>query len=124
MNPNDPSPPVRWLTPQLAVSPQIGAQDVPAIAEMGFKTIICNRPDNEYGPGQPTAHEVQSAASAHGLAFADLPVTPDGGTASDATAMAKLLAELPTPILAYCRSGNRCIALISVAARMGHPIPQ
>jgi sulfide:quinone oxidoreductase len=124
MNPDDSSPPVHWLTPKLAVCPQIGAHDVPAIAEMGFKTIICNRPDNEYGPGQPTADEVQTAASALGLAFADLPVTPDGGTASDATAMGKLLADLPAPVLAYCRTGNRCIALISVVARMGYPIPR
>jgi len=53
-----------------------------------------------------------------------LPVTPDGGTASDAKAMGKLLESLPQPILAYCRTGNRCIALIGVTARMGHAIPQ
>jgi len=124
MNPNDPSPPVRWLTPKLAVCPQIGPQDIPAIAEMGFRTVICNRPDHEYGPDQPTADEVKTASAEHGLAFAMLPVTPDGGTASDAIAMAELLAQLPAPILAYCRSGGRCVALISVVARMGHPVPQ
>lgn len=116
--------PVRWLTEQLAVTGQIAPQDVSEIANMGFKSVICNRPDNEYGPGQPTAEEVKTAADAAGLAFAMLAVTPDGGTAADATEMGKLLGSMPQPILAYCRTGNRCVALISVSARMGHPIPK
>jgi len=36
---------IRQLSPQYAVSPQIDASDVPAIAEAGFGTIICNRPN-------------------------------------------------------------------------------
>jgi uncharacterized protein (TIGR01244 family) len=116
--------PVRWLTEKLAVVGQIAADDIPSIAAMGFKTVICNRPDDEYGPGQPKADDVKAAAEAAGLAYGFLPVTPDGGTASDAKAMGKLLESLPQPILAYCRTGNRCIALIGVTARMGHAIPQ
>lgn len=115
---------VRWLTEKLAVVGQISPADIPSIAEMGFKSVICNRPDDEYGPGQPKSDDVKAAVEAAGLAYGFVPVTPDGGTASDAKAMGKLLETLPQPILAYCRTGNRCIALIGVTARMGHAIPQ
>lgn len=116
--------PVRWLTEKLAVIGQISPQEVAAIAEMGFKSVICNRPDDEYGPGQPKSDDIKAEAEKLGLAYAFLPVTPVGGTAADAKAMGALLANMPTPILAYCRSGGRCMALIGVTARMGFPIPQ
>ena len=116
--------PVKWLTSQLAIAGQIQPQDLPAISEMGFKTVICNRPDFENGPGQPTAEEIRQAAKAKGISFAFHPVPGNGGTASDALEMAKLMNELPKPILSYCYSGGRCMALIGLAARMGESIPQ
>ena len=115
--------PVRWLTEKLAIAGQIAPEHLTAIADMGFKTVICNRPDNEYGPGQPTADSIREQAESLGLTFAHLPVSGDGGTARDAQEMGKLLASLPAPILAYCYSGGRCMALIGNAARMGLPIP-
>lgn len=118
------SVPVRWLTEKLAICGQIGPEHVSGLAEMGFKSIICNRPDDEYGPGQPAADDVKTATQAAGLAFAFLPVTPDGGSAADAKEMGELLAKMPTPVLAYCKTGGRCMSLIGVAARMGMPIPQ
>jgi uncharacterized protein (TIGR01244 family) len=116
--------PVRWLTEKLAITGQISPEDLPDLAAQGFKTIICNRPDNEYGPGQPTADSIELAAQALGLRFAHHPVTGDGGTAADAMEMGRLMAELPAPILSFCYSGGRCMALISLAARLGQPIPQ
>ena len=37
----------RTLTPRYTVSPQITPEDIPAIKEAGFTTVICNRPDQE-----------------------------------------------------------------------------
>lgn len=116
--------PVRWLTEKLAICGQIGPEHVREIAEMGFQSLICNRPDDEYGPGQPKADDIKNEAEKLGLAYAFLPVTPDGGTAADAKEMGALLAKMPTPVLSYCKTGGRCMALIGVAARMGLPIPQ
>jgi len=116
--------PVRWLTEQLAISGQISPEDLPGLARMGFRTIICNRPDHEYGPGQPTAEAIRLAAEAIGLQFASHPVAGDGGSATDALEMGRLMTELPRPILSYCYSGGRCMALISLAARLGQPIPK
>lgn len=116
--------PVHWLTSRLAITGQIHPQHLEAIAKMGFKSVICNRPDNEYGPGQPLASEIESAAQAQGLSFAHLPVAPTGGDAVNADDMGKLLASMPQPILTYCATGGRCMALIRNAAGAGHEIPQ
>lgn len=116
--------PVHWLTARIAITGQIYPQDLPAIAQMGFKSVVCNRPDNEYGGNQPLASDIEAAAQAQGLSFASLPVAPTGGDTQDADEMGKLLSSLPAPILSYCKTGGRCAALISNAARLGHAIPQ
>jgi len=114
---------IRWLTEKLAITGQIRADDIAEIANSGFQSVICNRPDFEYGADQPTAESIQAAAETAGLKFRFLPVTPDGGTAANAQEMGVLLSEMPQPILAYCYSGGRCMALIGLAARLGHAIP-
>jgi len=38
--------------------------------------------------------------------------------------MGDALGAHAAPVLAYCKTGGRCMALIGVAARMGYPIPQ
>ena len=116
--------PTRWLTDQLAVAPQLEPADMAAAAAEGFHSVICNRPDMEGGPEQPTQASVEAAAQAAGMSFAYLPVSPGGQTPEEAQAMGELLGSLPKPILAYCRSGNRCISLISLTAQLGLPIPR
>ena len=116
--------PARWLTDQVAVAPQLTPGDVALAAAEGFKTIICNRPDQEGGPYQPCHYLMQTASAQAGLSFAYLPVAPGGQTPEEAQEMGDLMAQLPKPILAYCRSGNRCIGLISLTAQLGLPIPR
>ena len=60
----------------VAVSPQITAEDVAAAASLGYRTIVCNRPDGE-APGQPSMAEIEAAAQAAGLSF--LPLAFAGG---------------------------------------------
>jgi sulfide:quinone oxidoreductase len=115
---------VRWLTPKIAVCPQISASDIPAAQEAGFKSVICNRPDGEEGPMQPSQSEVSDAAKAMGLAFAYHPVTSTGHTPEQALEMGALINSLPTPILAYCRSGARCTNLIGLATQLGQQVPK
>ncbi|MEY4083099.1 MAG: hypothetical protein RL483_468 [Pseudomonadota bacterium] len=115
--------PHRWLTDQLAIAGQLSPHQLGEIHEAGFKTLICNRPDFEGGPSQPTAAELQLAAESLGLKFCCLPVSPAGGTPEEAMKMGELMSQMPTPILAYCASGGRCMGLISLAAQLGQPIP-
>lgn len=117
---------LRWLNSKLAVAPQLSPQDVAEIRAAGFHSVICNRPDYEDGPSsaQPAQGELAAACQAHGIAFAYHPVGSGGHTESQARHMSELMTSLPTPILAYCRSGNRCIGLISLTQSLGLAIPE
>ena len=116
--------PHRWLTEKLAIAGQLTADQLQEISAAGFKSVICNRPDFEGGPAQPTAESMRQAASTLGLQFAYLPVSPYGGTPEEAMKMGELMGQLPTPMLAYCASGGRCMGLIGLAAQLGQPIPE
>jgi sulfide:quinone oxidoreductase len=105
----------RKLSETLSVSEQITAADLQALAAQGFRSIICNRPDDEE-PGQPPAAEIEAAARALGMEFAALPVTPSTLDEAKGRAFGKLMQDLPGPVLAYCRSGARSSALWSMAA--------
>ncbi|MCB1449019.1 MAG: TIGR01244 family phosphatase [Nitratireductor sp.] len=100
-----------------SVSPQISASEVKAIADAGFKSIICNRPDAEQGA---IPHgQIEAQAKAAGLEFRYIPVISGGLTRENAVDMAAALRELPQPVLAYCRSGARSSNLYMVAQQVG-----
>jgi uncharacterized protein (TIGR01244 family) len=102
----------RQLTEDYAVSPQISVEDVALIKEAGFKSVICNRPDNE-DPGQPSADAIKTAVEAAGLEFRWIPVISGGMTPQDVEDQAAALEDLPAPVFAYCRSGTRCTNLLA-----------
>ena len=105
------------LDDTVTVAPQLLAEELEAVARLGFRTVINNRPDYEEGPEQPTHAAIEAAARAAGLTYAFLPV--DGGYQSpeEIAAFAQLLADLPRPILAFCRSGARSTRLFVAATR-------
>jgi len=98
---------VQPLSPDLSVAPQLGPEAMAALAEAGFKSVINNRPDFEGGPNQPTNASIEAAAKAAGLSYAFLPVAPGYQSPEEVARFAELLATLPRPILAFCRSGTR-----------------
>lgn len=98
----------------LHVAAQIGIADLPAIAAAGFRSLICNRPDDE-AEDQPSMAEIKSAAGALGLSLRCVPVIGSAISEADIAAQRAALDELPRPILAYCRSGNRCSVLWALA---------
>ena len=51
------------LTAEFTVGPQIQPEDLQALAESGFRSIICNRPDGE-ALDQPTFAQISTAAKA------------------------------------------------------------
>jgi uncharacterized protein (TIGR01244 family) len=101
---------IRQITEDYSVTGQILPEDVQAIAAAGFKTLICNRPDDEQ-PGQPSADGVEAAAKAAGLEFRYIPVISGQITPENVEDQARALEEMPAPLLAYCRSGTRCTNL-------------
>ncbi|GAA6199576.1 TIGR01244 family sulfur transferase [Aquicoccus sp. SU-CL01552] len=110
---------IRPLTPGYAVSPQIDADDLPAIAAAGFTTVICNRPDPEVGPDQSCA-TMRQAAEAAGLTFSELPLVQETLTPENAARQRDMIEAASGPVLAYCRSGTRCTVIwaLGQAGRM------
>lgn len=107
----------QFLSPELAVGPQIVPDDLKSLASDGFKAIICNRPDNE-APGQPSYAALEAAAKAAGIQAVYLPIFPNGMTMADAESFRQHLEALPKPILAFCRSGARSSNLFAASARL------
>src|SRR5690349_3041353 len=93
-----------------------------ALKQAGFRSIICNRPDGE-AADQPSARELESAASARGLEFVHLPVVPGKMSDDDAVQFGQLLKNLPKPALAFCRTGTRSISLWCLANASTQPLP-
>ncbi len=107
--------PINPLSETFAVAPQLSPQDMQAVADAGYKSVIINRPDLEGGPDQPSSADVIAAARAAGLAVEYQPVVSGSMTPDDVARFAVLLKELPTPVLAYCRTGTRCTHLFQAA---------
>ena len=97
---------IRPLSPAYAVSPQIAVEDIPAIVEAGYTTIICNRPDAEIPPSHQMA-AIGSAARAAGLDFVIIPVTHQSLNMDMVAAQREAQDAAAGPVLAYCASGTR-----------------
>jgi uncharacterized protein (TIGR01244 family) len=106
---------VQRLTPDIAVAAQLAPESMAEAATAGFRSVINNRPDFEGGPTQPTSASIEAAARAAGLDYAWLPVAPNFQTEHEIARFAQMLATMPGPILAFCRSGTRSGKLVSAA---------
>lgn len=97
---------IRPMTDLYAVSPQISADDIPALKAAGYVAVICNRPDAEVPPDLQAA-AIREAAEAAGLGFTEVPLVP-GAMGPDVVARhAEAIAEAGGKVLAYCNSGTR-----------------
>ena len=97
---------IKRLTEALSVSEQISHRDMSKIVEMGFKTIINNRPDREV-PFQPRAKTLAAYAKKAGIEYLDLPVISGQISPKNVEDFAALYTQLKHPILAFCRTGTR-----------------
>ena len=106
---------VRRIDDRFAVTGQITPDQIAEIAAAGFKSILCARPDMEE-PGQPSFGLIAQAAEKAGLKTVHIPIS---GQLSEGALikMERALADLPMPILGYCRSGARAGSLYSAIQR-------
>lgn len=104
----------RMIDENVAVSGQITVEQVQAIADAGYKSLICNRPDGE-APDQTEVADIEAAAIAAGLVFRNIPVLGSGMTMDNVEATRTALDELDRPIYAYCRSGARSTNVYNMA---------
>ncbi|MFP1678124.1 TIGR01244 family sulfur transferase [Alloalcanivorax sp. C16-2] len=95
------------LTPDLAVAPQLRPEDLADLARAGFRAVINNRPDGE-AEDQPDHLTMERAAREAGLTYHYQPVVASEIDDQDARRFAELVDRQPGPVLAFCRTGNRC----------------
>ena len=107
--------PTRSIDAGVSVAPQLTPAAMAEAARAGFRSVINNRPDFEEGPTQPTNASIEAAARAAGLEYRYLPVSGSYQSPEEAAACAALLAELPRPLLMFCRSGARSTRLYALA---------
>ncbi|MCJ8508580.1 TIGR01244 family sulfur transferase [Rhizobium lemnae] len=101
---------IRQINDEYSVTGQILPSDLDQIKALGFKSIVCNRPDEEE-PGQPSFAEIAARAKELGLDIAHVPVGRMGADAEAVKGMVDALDEFPRPMLGYCRSGARSTAI-------------
>lgn len=106
------------IAPDVYVAGQLTPTAMAEAARLGIRSVVNNRPDFEHGPDQATNASIESAALAAGLEYRFLPVSGGFQSPDEVAAMAKLLKELPRPLLAFCRSGARSARLIQQAASL------
>ncbi len=111
--------PLQAIAPDICAAPQLTPDAMAEAAAMGFKSVVNNRPDFEHGPDQPNSAESPAAAQAAGLQYRHLPVAGGYQSPEEIAAMAALLAELPRPLLMFCRSGARSARLFMQAQQLG-----
>src|SRR5262249_12500379 len=114
---------IRKITEELSVAPQIRSDDVSAIAAAGFRAVICNPPDGGSSV-EPRCEDIEAGGKVSGMARRMRPVRSAGVRQADAGAFAALMAELPKPVLAYCRSGTRCATLWCLSQTGKRPLPE
>lgn len=114
-----PSLPIRPVAPDVCVAPQLTPDAMAEAARAGFRSVVNNRPDFEHGPDQPTSAQIEAAARAAGLEYRHLPVAGGFQTPEQIAEMAALLAQLPRPLLMFCRSGARSTNLYMQAQAAG-----
>jgi uncharacterized protein (TIGR01244 family) len=103
--------PLRQIAEDVFVAPQLDAAAMAEVARLGIRSVVNNRPDYEHGPDQPPSAQIEAAALAAGLTYRHLPVAGNYQSPEEIAQFRELLAELPRPLLAFCRSGARSARL-------------
>lgn len=101
---------IRPIDDEYSVSGQISLEDLDQIKALGFKSLVCHRPDNE-SADQTSFAVIEARAKELGLEIAHVPVGPMGVTEEGVQGMVDALDEFPRPMLGYCRSGARSTAI-------------
>lgn len=107
------------VSAQFSTTAQITVEDIESIAQQGFKTIVNFRPDNEGGETQPKSADLAAKAKSLGLAYAYIPVIPNQIQPEQVSELAKIIATEATPILGFCRTGNRANNVYQQACQLG-----
>ena len=107
--------PLSPVAADVCVAGQLTPEAMADAAAAGFRGVVNNRPDFEHGFDQPTNATIEAAARAAGLEYRFLPVDGRWQSPEQIAECARLLRELPRPLLLFCRSGARSAKLFQAA---------
>ncbi|WP_273789455.1 TIGR01244 family sulfur transferase [Bartonella sp. ML70XJBT] len=105
---------LQQIDPDIFIGAQMNIENIKTLAEAGFKTIICNRPDHEE-PDHPDFSSIKMVANDYGIKAYYLPVSPPTIKKSDVETMQTILKTASLPLLAYCHHGTRSLHLYRLA---------
>ena len=101
---------IKKLSHCFSVVPQISVLNVQDLADRGFTTIICTRPDGEVSTGE-TSQEMRQAAVTAEVSFHYLPMVPGEVDPKHVEALRKILRDESGLVVGYCRTGARAAKL-------------
>jgi sulfide:quinone oxidoreductase len=112
----------KTITSKFSVAGALVPGDIAKFAEIGFRTIVSNLPDEEVTNGF-TSILAKAEADKHGMRYIHMPA--NGATVTDMDVIdqfANVLADADQPIIAHCKTGTRSAILYGlVAARTTRP---
>ena len=108
---------------ELTVSDQITIEDLKEIHAQGYKTIFCNRPDQE-SEGQLNFSAIEKEAQNLGIKTIHQPVVGGQISDNDIAQFGNYFENSQKPIFAYCRTGTRCSTLWALSHAKKLPIDE
>ncbi|OAV32175.1 Sulfide-quinone reductase [Moraxella catarrhalis] len=98
----------------ITISGQITVDDVKALADQGYKTLVNNRPDNEE-PNQPLSDEIAKAAKEHDIEYRQIPFSGGMLEMHHVQEFADFYNQSQRPLHIFCRTGNRSSVILQAA---------
>jgi sulfide:quinone oxidoreductase len=108
---------------ELTVSDQITIEDLKKIQALGYKTIFCNRPDQE-SEGQLAFSAIEKEAHSLGIKTIHQPVIGGQISDNDIAQFGSYFEKAQKPVFAYCRTGTRCSTLWALSQSRTLPIDE
>ena len=106
------------MSDSLTIYKQIYPIQCPKLSEMGYRSIINVRPDNEV-ENQPSSELLCSAATKANLAYSYIPYDEERLSCATVAHFAEQYHKMPKPIMLFCGSGARAKLLYQSALMQG-----
>lgn len=105
-------------TQAITLYKQIHPRQCQTLHELGFKSLINLRFDDE-SEHQPKNDDIHRSAEQTGLEYRHLPISSESLPLETVERFAKLIENLPTPIMVFCGTGGRAKRLYQSAIVSG-----
>ena len=106
------------MTDDLTIYKQIHPRQCAKLAELGYRSVINIRPDNEHTT-QPTSLDLAAATKKANLAYRHLPFDDERLSRVTVEQFAAYYHAFPKPILMFCGTGARAKLLYQSALMQG-----